>query len=168
MAFSDAKDLGMVRRGEDGLVGLHHSLPQYRAWAYWLAMEFNKLALPGKWLTVNSEWPPQTASGAAGYAAWLSGIRDESKVTLGVPRHPKPWDGHIPHADADEHKPALVLRSVNDILRDSGVLEKDWFTRKPQRKHSAAPIIALQAGQKGANVIDLNEALSTRLANTSP
>lgn len=103
MAFASTwKNDAKIKLGTDGLVGVHESTPNYRAWARWLALEFGKRVFP-TWLTVIGEWPPTTQEGADGYAVFLSDIRDsryqkESSPIGGsaVPRHPAPWDGRVP------------------------------------------------------------------------
>ncbi len=111
MAFSTSGNNEKITHG-DGLVGLHSSLPQYRAWKHWLTEVFQKRYFPD-WITVTSEWPPTTSAAAREFAEWLSSIRDEIKVTKGVPPHPDPWTGFVPPAppaDAERapFKPFLV------------------------------------------------------------
>jgi hypothetical protein len=128
--FSDSGTNDKIKYGKDGLIGIAARTPQYRAWKYWLTLEIGKVGFSDRWLTVTSEFPPQTASGACSYAAWLSGVRDSAEVTSPVSRYPRPWDGHIPLDQTNDHIPAENLKPIENILRGAGIPERQWFTRK--------------------------------------
>lgn len=110
MAFTDQKyiakqGVSAVRQASGGLWALHQTTDQYRAWKFWQHEQFGKRFFH-EWITVWSEWPPTTQSGADAVAAAISEIRESKyqaeKSPIGgdpVQRHPKPWAGYIPKAE---------------------------------------------------------------------
>ena len=109
------------------LWALREDSGQFRAWKYWMQLEFG-IRFFGKWLTVTTEWPPTSQLGADRYAQFLSDTRDavdkeKGCKTVGrpVPQHPAAWNGHIPEPPKEETGPYVDIAYVREFYRKHGL-----------------------------------------------